>query len=66
MIRTNLPVMVWIYGGGWWTGASELYIGSGIVAQSVAIVGSPSDHPIIAIELTKLDFCRISPSYMSR
>lgn len=37
---TLLPVMVWIYGGGWDTGASKWYDGGGIVAQSVAIVSS--------------------------
>ncbi len=38
--NASLPVMTWIYGGGYVIGSSSLYDGSELVAQSVAIVSS--------------------------
>ena len=38
--NASLPVMTWIYGGGYIIGASSLYDGSELVAHSTAIVSS--------------------------
>ncbi|KAH9999289.1 Alpha/Beta hydrolase protein [Russula vinacea] len=35
-INSSLPIMVWIYGGGFYSGASSLYDGAPLVEQSVA------------------------------
>ncbi|KAF8170778.1 esterase 1 [Pholiota molesta] len=51
----NLPVMVWIYGGGFFAGASSLYNGTEIVARSVAR-GTPVIFASINYRLGPLGF----------
>ncbi|KAI0044924.1 carotenoid ester lipase precursor [Auriscalpium vulgare] len=52
---TKLPVLVWIYGGGFETGASQTYNGSAIVERSIQL-GQPIVYVSMNYRLSALGF----------